>query len=325
MPPNHPDAICFNFEQDNPTAGQLIAQRAYLQIHHHTGGRNSSRRNAKLFQAILKQSASWESSVAMKFNLAELLYNGVPGIPSDLEQSMNFYVGTLESASERVLNDLQFMRFMKNNMIEVSYHLGHQCLREVTSRLDKLLIQHQNSDLALLRDMIAGRTADMGSKRKQAIRFYKSAKLLGDKIGDTLSSLESEKRIAVLKAGSSEVIDQIKKKYSYLRKKAIGELNDRYPSLKKCMTEGPQQPEIIRIAVAVNRVDDLPSELTDLIEKKGATVSESKCSVCTCCGDPDLLHKFNKCGGCGQVRYCSKTCQKAHWLEHKRSCRKRTS
>ena len=32
------------------------------------------------------------------------------------------------------------------------------------------------------------------------------------------------------------------------------------------------------------------------------------------------LTEVLKCGGCGQVYYCSQSCQKANWAEHKKVC-----
>ena len=35
------------------------------------------------------------------------------------------------------------------------------------------------------------------------------------------------------------------------------------------------------------------------------------------------LPSFKSCSQCGQAKYCSKECQKAHWKQHKRSCKKK--
>ena len=36
---------------------------------------------------------------------------------------------------------------------------------------------------------------------------------------------------------------------------------------------------------------------------------------------PDLTEKFRYCSGCRAVAYCSKECQKAHWPDHRLTCR----
>jgi len=35
------------------------------------------------------------------------------------------------------------------------------------------------------------------------------------------------------------------------------------------------------------------------------------------------LPSFKSCSQCGQAKYCSKECQRAHWKQHKRSCKKK--
>jgi hypothetical protein len=304
--------------EETPTEDQLVVRRMYKLIERQDS-RNARRRNARLLQSILKRSTSWETSVTINLNLAELLYNGVPGIPTDMERCMALYVGTLEAASAHVLQDTHFIGFLKNNMIEVSSYLGHDCLQETTSRLFELSKTNDNDNLRLIHDMMAARAADLGSRPKQAIRFYKSAKVLCDKIEDKMNSLESEKRIAVLKSRyeSTEVNGRIEQKYSELQKKAFGAQVD----VKECRTEGPRPKYILRGTILVDEAEDPPSELLDLIQETGGTWCESKCNVCESCGEPNVAHRFKKCNGCGKARYCSKKCQKSHWSEHKRSCR----
>jgi len=49
------------------------------------------------------------------------------------------------------------------------------------------------------------------------------------------------------------------------------------------------------------------------------------------CGNPDCKHtawtasmkgEFKKCSGCLGVKYCSQSCQRVHWKEHKKACSK---
>lgn len=47
---------------------------------------------------------------------------------------------------------------------------------------------------------------------------------------------------------------------------------------------------------------------------------------CECCGAAaDSSKQVLRCSRCMVVRYCDKACQKAHWREHKKTCRKTTS
>mmetsp|Transcript_11949 Transcript_11949/g.17145 ORF Transcript_11949/g.17145 Transcript_11949/m.17145 type:complete len:154 (-) Transcript_11949:650-1111(-) len=48
---------------------------------------------------------------------------------------------------------------------------------------------------------------------------------------------------------------------------------------------------------------------------------------CASCGvaEADHKHKLKKCTACNLVRYCGVKCQKEHWQEHKRECKKRAA
>ena len=53
---------------------------------------------------------------------------------------------------------------------------------------------------------------------------------------------------------------------------------------------------------------------------RAALVAEAakgkRCAVCGAGG------KLKKCSGCHTVRYCGADCQRAHWPDHRRTCRK---
>ena len=44
--------------------------------------------------------------------------------------------------------------------------------------------------------------------------------------------------------------------------------------------------------------------------------------ICTCCLKQVALTepRYLVCGGCGEARYCSEACQRAHWAEHQKEC-----
>jgi hypothetical protein len=50
-------------------------------------------------------------------------------------------------------------------------------------------------------------------------------------------------------------------------------------------------------------------------------------SACANCGRGEACSgsKHARCGKCKKVHYCSATCQKAHWPEHKLLCRRASS
>ena len=47
--------------------------------------------------------------------------------------------------------------------------------------------------------------------------------------------------------------------------------------------------------------------------------NERRDEFCWACGTEVV--DLKECAGCGQVHYCSRACQKAHWKEHKERCR----
>ncbi|KND00022.1 uncharacterized protein SPPG_04368 [Spizellomyces punctatus DAOM BR117] len=46
---------------------------------------------------------------------------------------------------------------------------------------------------------------------------------------------------------------------------------------------------------------------------------------CAGCGSAEFVRRFQKCGGCKGVKYCSRECQVGHWGVHKVECRRRLS
>jgi MYND finger len=43
--------------------------------------------------------------------------------------------------------------------------------------------------------------------------------------------------------------------------------------------------------------------------------------LCNYCSKEGIGRKLDKCGGCGEVRYCCRQCQRADWPNHKTRCR----
>lgn len=50
------------------------------------------------------------------------------------------------------------------------------------------------------------------------------------------------------------------------------------------------------------------------------TVQQPANKSCACCGN--TTKKLQHCGACKKVYYCSKECQKKHWNDHKKFCKK---
>eukprot|EP01034_Spumella_vulgaris_P033701 gene33701-41576_t len=69
--------------------------------------------------------------------------------------------------------------------------------------------------------------------------------------------------------------------------------------------------------------DDLPYQLRGAIAVYLTCLSvQPKLTECMLCGEsPERVAiTLNRCGRCGQVAYCSKGCQTAHWKVHKKGC-----
>lgn len=57
-----------------------------------------------------------------------------------------------------------------------------------------------------------------------------------------------------------------------------------------------------------------------------SSVEQQADDVCASCGKVEVDDiKLKKCTACKLVKYCSVACQKDHWKQHKRACRKRTA
>ena len=56
------------------------------------------------------------------------------------------------------------------------------------------------------------------------------------------------------------------------------------------------------------------------IERATKKFNIKKCGYHYCSKSQYSYNKWKKCSRCKNIRYCSKTCQKKHWPEHKVIC-----
>eukprot|EP00439_Symbiodinium_sp_Y106_P049845 s5_g6.t1 len=71
-----------------------------------------------------------------------------------------------------------------------------------------------------------------------------------------------------------------------------------------------------------------PEQLEELLEarRRGfAAAAPVRCRGCAGCGKEGSQAQAFQCGTCKAARYCSYECQKSHWREHKKKCRKRVT
>ena len=61
-------------------------------------------------------------------------------------------------------------------------------------------------------------------------------------------------------------------------------------------------------------------------DNNAAAASDMETSCCASCGvaESDDV-KLKKCNGCYLVRYCGIKCQRDHWRQHKKECKKRAA
>ena len=51
-------------------------------------------------------------------------------------------------------------------------------------------------------------------------------------------------------------------------------------------------------------------------------VDRYNATACACCGVREAERKFLRCSACHAAYYCGAECQRAHWKEHKKACKK---
>lgn len=220
----HPKAQCWKIDREETDSERMV--RLYLgKIENFTG---SGRRNKKLLSMAEKEIASNPSCLGI--NIAEVYYNGAPGIAINLDKTIEYYVVMIE------LDDFPSMCArpvgVLGNVLEVHELCSFSILPGLADRLEKAGISRRHSRegtlLVGLSKIFRGRFLDMSSEGIRAIEAYTDAcaVLQSDSCSEYLR-IHCNERIDVLscvldaagKGGDvSDEISKIKNKSSKLKK-----------------------------------------------------------------------------------------------------------
>jgi MYND finger len=124
---------------------------------------------------------------------------------------------------------------------------------------------------------------------------------------------------------SFELAGLTKEQFLLLSEKAAQNLNQHSPKGKKNRKQlqdictksglGGIKDHMLALTKELNR-----SEISKLSQEWNIELAHFKCLACNV-QQKDCAQKLLRCGGCGEVFYCSKECQKTHWKSgHKASC-----
>ena len=292
-------------------------QKLYSKIKPSIDNRNARRQNVKLVRKI-ETILNNHPATFFWGNIAELYYNGVPGITSNLTTSINYYVKTWENVVSR---NFPMMKSLISNMVEVHYSIDVETLDGFASRMHQAYEINQIPELHMLAVMWSARVADLSGRHDEAIDLYRSAKKIAVSLGDKPQATVCSKRKAILKAmdaGSSEDVqkatDKAIEKYDARIRKNFDKLHSE--DSKHC-TSGVGVPNIVRMKVRLEEgttIDMLKQQLP------GTTFAPCVTKKCGECGKDEVGVVFKKCGKCSVMVYCSKQCQRANWKEHSKKC-----
>ena len=275
--------------------------------------RNSRRQNQRLVKKIERQLRQ-SPSFLISFNLAEMYYNGVVGIPSDMYKTMEYYVLAWETATHSVSGSGIFP-CLNNNMDEVCKVIETEALRKFTDRLHAAYKITHIPELELIATMFSARVADMTACTAKAIGLYRDAKAMAQSVGDNSLALECSERKAVLKAVGQHKLDKVIEKYTVRRQELEDPMDPHSTAGVSCPTINRGQVYFKTEAAAENAKVEMAAMGINM-EPFGAV----SVRVCATCGKPDFQKVFKTCSRCHDPRYCSKKCQKEHWSEHKHRC-----
>ena len=317
MPPFHHKARHVEFGVGNEK--EVYMQQLMYKIEKQDN-RNVRRQNAKLIRQIetmLHQSPS----ACISWNIAEVFYNGVPGIPANFASCMEYYVKAWEAMAHGETID-PLLPFLMNNMREVYDCLDIDDLNKFAVRLHRASEAKRLPQLELLATLFSGRVADLRSQRADAIELYRSAKAIAMSIGDSESVLECSRKKGLLKAFGQAEVDKVAKSYRKRHEKVLYDkllTEPGFLGMTQHITPGKAARKVYRGYVDFG-TPLRQADVEEMLKLSGLDATASPARECFECGKVEHKHGFQCCTGCFKTWYCSRKCQKAHWKQHKDVC-----
>ena len=176
--------------QSHPSSNPLAIsmQKAYNRIVHapEMNYRNVRKRNQ---QAVTTLMEGIHAFAGMAFNLAELFYNGAPGIPPDWNRTLHLYVCAMEAedAKGAFVSRRPFLRSFVNNLVGVIDSMELEGMAPVAGRLEaacNLAWWSYLPEVKLAATFGRARYAYVQSRRVQAVEEWKAVSKMGDELKD---------------------------------------------------------------------------------------------------------------------------------------------
>ena len=348
------ERVMSQLEVDHPLANKM--RKLYGSIVHdpRQDNRNVRKRNAKSLELMLKV----RDFSPHAYNIAELYYNGAPGIPKDWNNTLEWYVISMEAPDAAALKEAFAHRTFFSNLLGVLDAMEVDGIAPVAMRLQAAC------ELPCWREIPAARLAALygrarlaylQSRRPEASELWRQCVKMWTQFDDAPLiqnfCIEARHQIAKMQNTQDSMGDQSKIDAGMVAidaeraqaKAALRPLIEKLPyyaSLDQSENSSHKEDDRIVIDAKIRAregesADDAMARITNELQRVGCDmevqVALDTAKQCAACGRKPLLGEKTDRGSmqegiwlsacvCGQVYYCSGGCQKSHWKVHRTSC-----